>query len=58
MRLRDATFDALPLKTTLIRVNYASAAEMAQQVKASLSPRGTVTVDPRTNTLIVRDVAE
>ena len=58
VRLRDATFDALPLKTTLIRVNYASAAEMAQQVKATLSPRGTVTVDPRTNTLIVRDVAE
>lgn len=57
-RLQDAKFAALPLATTIIRVNYASATEMAQQVKATLSPRGTVSVDTRTNTLIVRDVAE
>jgi type IV pilus assembly protein PilQ len=57
-RLQEAKFATLPLKTSLIRVNYASAAEMAQQVKATLSPRGTVSVDTRTNTLIIRDVDE
>lgn len=47
---------ARPLVTRLIPVNYASAAELAAQVKALLSPRGTVAVDARTNTLIVTDV--
>ena len=56
VRLQEARFLTAPLKTTLIRVNYASAAEMAQQVRATLSPRGTVGVDARTNTLIIRDV--
>jgi type IV pilus assembly protein PilQ len=45
-----------PLVTSLIRVNYASADAIAPLVKAQLSPRGTVAVDARTNTLIVRDV--
>jgi type IV pilus assembly protein PilQ len=57
-RLQKAQFETLPLQTTLIRVNYASAVEMAQQVKSTLSSRGTVSVDTRTNTLIIRDVAE
>ena len=46
-----------PLKTRVIPVSYASAKEMADKVKPLLSPRGTVTVDERTNTIIVRDVA-
>lgn len=45
-----------PLKTTLVRVNYASAADMAAQVKPLLSPRGSVSVDARTNTVIIRDI--
>ena len=45
-----------PLKTRLIPVNYGVAKEMAEQVKATLSKRGSVAVDERTNTLIVRDV--
>ena len=57
-RLKRAQFETLPLKTTLIRVNYANASDMAQQVKQTLSSRGTVSVDTRTNTLIVRDVVE
>lgn len=56
VRLQEAEFLTAPLKTTLIRVNYASAAELAQQVKSTLSPRGSVSVDTRTNTLIIRDV--
>ncbi|MBL8916820.1 MAG: secretin and TonB N-terminal domain-containing protein, partial [Archangium sp.] len=54
--IAKAQFEAKPLKTTLIPVNYASAADMAAHVKATLSSRGTVSVDTRTNTLIIRDV--
>jgi type IV pilus assembly protein PilQ len=55
-RAHDAAQAERPLVVRLIPVNYASAEEMAQQVKALLSPRGSVSVDSRTNTLIVRDV--
>ena len=45
-----------PLTTRIIPVNYALAKEMAEHIKMLLSPRGTVAVDERTNTVIVRDV--
>ena len=46
------------LRSEMIRLKYADAKEMASIVKNLLSDRGTVSVDVRTNTLIVRDVAE
>lgn len=45
-----------PLTTRVIPVNYARAQELAAHLKLLLSPRGSVSVDERTNTLIVRDV--
>jgi type IV pilus assembly protein PilQ len=45
-----------PLTTRVVPVNNASAKELAAIVKAMLSPRGSVSVDERTNTLIIRDV--
>ena len=45
------------LVVQLIPVNYATAQDMATRVKEVLSERGTVTVDTRTNVLIVRDIA-
>jgi type IV pilus assembly protein PilQ len=45
-----------PLVTRMIPVNYASAAEMRPLIAATLTKRGTVSVDERTNVLIVRDV--
>jgi len=47
-----------PLRVRLIPVNYAVAADVKAQVKDVLSQRGTVTVDKRTNVLIVKDVLE
>lgn len=41
----------------LIPVNYALAGTLAPRVKDVLTERGTVTVDERTNVLIVKDVA-
>lgn len=49
---------ARDLSIQLIPVNYAKAAEMSTRVKELLSARGTVTVDTRTNTLIVKDLPE
>lgn len=57
-RLKEAKQEAAPLRTWLIPVNYAKASELMPQVKALLTPRGSVSVDARTNTLIVTDVEE
>jgi|GEM_PF-209194 len=48
--------DNIPLGVRLIPVNYARAEELVEQVKGLLSKRGKVTVDVRTNVLIVNDV--
>ena len=52
-----------PLRTEFLTVNYAKATEIARLVKSAgggslLSERGNVTVDERTNTLLVQDTAE
>ncbi|WP_459941011.1 type IV pilus secretin PilQ [Deferrisoma palaeochoriense] len=47
-----------PLVTDIVPVNYASAQELSDKVKAVLSDRGAVSVDERTNALILKDVAE
>jgi type IV pilus assembly protein PilQ len=52
-----------PLRTEFLTVNYAKASEIARLVKSSgggsmLSDRGNVTVDERTNTLLVQDTAD
>jgi type IV pilus assembly protein PilQ len=46
------------LVTRIFSVNYSSADEMVDQVKGLLSKRGTIQVDKRTNTLIVKDILE
>lgn len=59
-RLRQERKKALQqqedLLVNLIPVNYATAGDMAARVKDVLSDRGSVTVDTRTNVLIVKDV--
>ncbi len=50
------------LQSELIQINYAKAQDMAKLIKgkesALLSPRGSVSVDVRTNTLLVLDTPE
>ena len=46
------------LTVALVPVNYATASDMATKVKDVLTDRGNVSVDARTNTLIVRDLPE
>jgi type IV pilus assembly protein PilQ len=44
------------LTTELITVNYATAKDLENQVKGILTDRGSVTVDERTNVLVVKDI--
>ena len=50
-----------PLRTEFIQINYASASDLAGLIQSGenklTSERGTVSIDQRTNTLIVQDVA-
>ncbi len=51
-----------PLRSEFVQINYAKASDIASLVKAKenslLSPRGSVTIDERTNTLLVQDTAD
>jgi len=44
------------LEIKLLPVNYAKASEMEPQVKGLLSDRGTIGIESRTNTLIIKDI--
>lgn len=54
--LEEARRLAGPLRTTILRLSYARANEMAPIVRKFLSPRGEVLVDERTNSLIITDI--
>ncbi|HEY6455133.1 MAG TPA: type IV pilus secretin PilQ [Steroidobacteraceae bacterium] len=51
-----------PLRSEFLQVNYAKAADMSALIKSTgrslLSARGTVSVDVRTNTLLLQDTAD
>jgi len=57
-RLREAEEQAQPLAQTVIQINYAKADEVRAAIQNAkiLSDRGEVTVDKRTNKLIVKDI--
>ncbi len=57
-RAKDAMVKAEDLTTRIIPVNYARAKEVAESIRKTLSSRGDITIDDRTNTLIVKDVAD
>ncbi|MEL6178449.1 MAG: type IV pilus secretin PilQ, partial [Myxococcota bacterium] len=54
----QASFPTQPLEVILVPVNYAEAQNMSQLIGTVLSSRGSVAVDRRTNTLVIKDVAE
>jgi len=49
---------AEPLVTEMIRINYAVIGEMVKNLNGLKSPRGNITADTRTNTLILTDISE
>ena len=50
--------ELLPLETKIIALNYADANSMVSIVQQAMSERGEVIVDSRTNSLIIKDIAE
>ncbi len=57
MERRKMEVKLAPIETRLIPVSYAGANELANRVQVLLSPRGSIAIDERTNTLIARDVS-
>jgi type IV pilus assembly protein PilQ len=47
-----------PLETRVVKLNYANASEMAASLASSLTRRGSVQVDKRTNSLIITDLPQ
>jgi type IV pilus assembly protein PilQ len=56
--------DLSPTHTEFMQVNYAKVSDLSKLIKAAggkdsmLSPRGTLSIDERTNTLLVQDTAD
>lgn len=57
-KAEEAQQVAQPLRVRIIPVNYALAGEVAPKVQDLLTKRGSLTVDQRTNTLIIKDVSD
>lgn len=55
-RAKEAKIKAEDLVTEVVYVNYAKAEDLAESLKKNLSPRGDITIDKRTNTMIVKDI--
>ena len=47
-----------PIETRLVPVSYATASELQERVQELISTRGSVSVDERTNVLIIRDIGD
>jgi len=62
LEAQQATTNLAPLRSEIIQVNYARAADLASLIQSGeislLSERGHVTVDQRTNKLLVQDTRE
>ena len=62
LQAKQQVEELAPLYTEYVQVNYAKAAEFAELIKnedtSILSARGSVSVDERTNTLLIRDTAK
>jgi len=57
-KAKEAQVKAEDLKTLIIPINYAKAADLATTLKKNLSSRGDLTVNEATNSLIAKDVPQ
>jgi type IV pilus assembly protein PilQ len=62
LQAKQQVEELAPLYSEYVQINYAKAAEFAELIKNNdtsiLSSRGSVSVDERTNTLLIRDTAK
>jgi len=54
---RAKQMELVPLETRIIKLNYANASEMAAALQPSLTRRGSIQTERRTNSLIVSDLS-
>jgi len=54
---RAKQMELVPLETRIIKLNYANASEMAAALQPSLTRRGSIQTEKRTNSLIVADLS-
>jgi len=54
---RAKQMELVPLETRIIKLNYANAGEMQTALQSSLSRRGAIQTEKRTNSLIVTDLS-
>jgi len=50
--------ELLPLETRILPINYANSKEMARAVEKTMTKRGHIEVDERSNSLIVTDISD
>jgi len=50
--------ELLPLETRILPINYANSKEMAKAVEKTMTKRGHIEVDDRSNSLIVTDISD
>src|SRR5882672_4050819 len=50
------TLELVPLETRIVKLNYANASELTTPLSATLSKRGSIQVEKRTNSLILTDL--
>ncbi len=55
---RAKASELTPLETRVVRLNYANAQELATSLQGSLTKRGSILVEKRTNSLIISDVPD
>ena len=56
MAARKAAERVMEMRTSVFEVNYAAVGDVASQFSAIKSERGTITMDPRTSRVIVKDI--
>jgi len=50
--------ELLPLETRVLRISFANAEELRKPINKILTQRGSIEVEPRTNTIVVTDIAQ
>jgi len=55
---RAKAAELIPLETRVVKLNYANAAELPTSLAGSLTKRGSILVEKRTNSLIISDLHE
>jgi len=50
--------ELIPLETRVVKLNYANAGELTSALQGSLTKRGSILVEKRTNSLIISDLPE